>query len=421
MPEAVVERLDGSASLRRGLTWQRLRVRFFAFLGYLIVSLIVAVFLLEFGAYLMISAYHWARSAHYEYADSNPAYGGYPWAAEYWKEERSSWNGQRQVYQPFRIWGVAPRHGKYINTDDTPTGPWRRTVNPSDGNCDKQKSLRVWMFGGSTLYGLGVPDWATIPSFLVRDLNGAGLGCVAVTNFGVDGYVTNQEVILLMEQLKGAPRPDLVIFYDGVNESYAGAVSPGIANAHEFLFGIKARVEGTLIGRLDFIRSSYALQLATMVVDRVRRGSAATAGAEESTQAKAVAAVDNYQANLHIARALGHAYGFRVLCFWQPAFVYGNKPLYPFESRIAGNPGAAAAFHNQGAVYQQAERRASMDGDFVFLGHVFDSVKEPVYIDRWMHLAPRGNELVAQSVAGYVVDSLKLAANSKEGVDKALH
>ena len=58
-------------------------------------------------------------------------------------------------------------------------------------------------------------------------------------------------------------------------------------------------------------------------------------------------------------------------------------------------------------VYQEAERRTATDDAFVFLGGVFDSVNEPVYIDKWMHLASLGNELVARSVADYVEGSLQ--------------
>jgi hypothetical protein len=58
-------------------------------------------------------------------------------------------------------------------------------------------------------------------------------------------------------------------------------------------------------------------------------------------------------------------------------------------------------------VYQQAQRRAATDDAFVCLEGVFDSVNEPVYIDKWMHLASLGNELVARSVADYVEGSLQ--------------
>jgi lysophospholipase L1-like esterase len=378
---------------------------FFALVGYAVISLIIAVVLLEFGAFVVWTAYHWIRpSLQDKMAHTSPAYSGYPWASEFWKEEKSRWKSQHGSYEPFRIWGVAPWNGKYINTDSSPNGTWRRTINPSNNACEKQ-NVEVWMFGGSTLYGTGVPDWATIPSYLSRDLKSAKTGCVLVRNFGVEGYVTNQELILLMEQLKAGGRPGIVIFYDGVNDSYAGAVSPGVPTAHMSLSNIKARLEGTLAGRLDFLRSSYTLQLATAALNSSHRSSAA-GSAVDDTESKVAATLDNYELNLQIATILGKAYGFRVLCFWQPAFVHGHKPLLPFEMTVAGNQAAKNSFNILTKVYQHAQRRAATDHAFVFLGDVFDSVKEPVYIDKWMHLAPLGNELVARSIAEYVEASL---------------
>jgi len=208
-----------------------------------------------------------------------------------------------------------------------------------------------------------------------------------------------------MEQLKAGRRPGMVIFYDGVNDAYAGAVSPGVPTAHMSLSNIKARVEGTLAGRLDFLRSSYTLQLAVAVLNSLRLAGAAKPGIDE-TESKAVTTLDNYERNLQFATILGNAYGFRVFCFWQPAFVYGHRSLFPFEATIAGHQASKNSFNILAKVYQHAQRRSATDHVFVFLGDVFDSVKETVYIDKWMHLAPVGNELVARSVAGYVESSL---------------
>jgi hypothetical protein len=52
-------------------------------------------------------------------------------------------------------------------------------------------------------------------------------------------------------------------------------------------------------------------------------------------------------------------------------------------------------------VYEEAESRAAKGSDFVYLGGVFDSTKEAVYIDE-AHLGPLGNELAAQAVAKHI-------------------
>jgi lysophospholipase L1-like esterase len=405
----VTELLEGraqSAPVSNSALEMRLR-RTFAIIGSAVVTIILVISLMEFGAYAVLSAYHWVRpDTRDNFADISPAYAAYPWAVEYWKEEKLRWKMQHGDYEPFRIWGVARWHSQYINTDESDKGIWRRTINANGRACEKQKPIEIWMFGGSTLYGTGVPDFATVPSYLSRDLSAAGIPCVNVSNFGAEGYVTNQEVLVLMEQLKAGRRPDLVIFYDGVNDAYAGAVSPGLPGAHISLWNIKARMEGSLAGRLDFLRNSSALQLAMLAANSVRRVHAAETG-NEHLQSKAAATLDNYEANLGMAQTLARAYGFRVLSFWQPAFAYGHKPLAPFESKIAGNEAWANTFHILNTVYAEAQRRSEDKGDFVFLGGIFDSTNEPYYIDKWMHLAPKANESAAAAIARYAQNSLR--------------
>lgn len=53
-------------------------------------------------------------------------------------------------------------------------------------------------------------------------------------------------------------------------------------------------------------------------------------------------------------------------------------------------------------VYREAERHAADEGSFVFFGDLFDSTREPLYVDE-AHLDPRGNELVAQAIASFVL------------------
>ena len=372
---------------------------FLTFLGYAVLASIVAALVIECGAFVTLGISHWVwPDSQVNFADTSPAYAGYPWASEFWQEEKLRWKTQHGSYEPFRIWGVAPWHGKYINTDEIAGGYWRRTINPANDKCGGKTATEVWMFGGSTLYGTGVPDWATVPSFLSRDLNSAGAGCFMVTNFGTEGYVTNQEVLLLMEQLKAGRHPGLVIFYDGVNDSYAGAVSPGVPTEHMSFANIKARMEGTFAGRLDFLRNSSAFQLAMATVHALHWSHGSKPSMAES-KSKAAATLDNYEANLRIARTLGQAYGFHVMSFWQPAIMYGHRPLAVFEVKIANADADQRSFQILTAVYAEAERRANKNHDFVFLGSLFDSVKEPVYIDKWMHLSPIGNEIVAQALA----------------------
>ena len=114
-----------------------------------------------------------------------------------------------------------------------------------------------------------------------------------------------------------------------------------------------------------------------------------------------------------MAKILGEAYGFQVFCFWQPALVYGHKPLHPFEMKIADNAATKSSFCTLAEVYRKAEEQSASSRSFVFLGGIFDTVKEPLYIDKWMHLDPDGNELVARSIAKYLKDRLDVQTGPK--------
>jgi lysophospholipase L1-like esterase len=294
-------------------------------------------------------------------------------------------------------------HGHYVNNDEGEAGILRRTVEGSASDCAEREQTRVWVFGGSAVYGLGVPDWATLPSYLSRDLNRAGRGCVVVTNFGVEGYVSNQELILLTERLKASRPPDITIFYDGINDTTAVLLNPSDpAHSHFSLETVRARVQGSLAGRFDFLEQTHSAQFARLILGFFRRKHSPVSSSDLASAATAV--VDNYEGNIWLAKALAQAYHFKLYWFWQPSIYYGNKPLVPFEQRLAGirDQYSIAA----STVYEEAERRTRRDGNVVFLGYLFDSEKEPIYVDQ-VHTGPRGNELAAEAIVHQMAVSPK--------------
>jgi lysophospholipase L1-like esterase len=330
---------------------------------------------------------------------ASPAYSGYAWAEDFWKEQRrlfESENSAPSPYEPFRVWGLKESHGKYFNVDKTGMGTLRRTANPVQPGCQGRPARKVWVFGGSTVYGYGVPDFATLPSYLSQKLNAGSGNCVEVFNLGVDGYNTNQEVVYLTQNLKAGGRPDAVVFYDGFNDAYVGAIEPGNPAAHWFYKEVRARQQNTVINWPTLFKKSYFLAIMGRLSARLHPRPPVPSGQDSAARVRGT--LDNYESNLRLARLLAGAYGFQVYFFWQPYVLYGNKPLVPFERSLDEDK----EFY---AVYKEADRRATATGNFIFLGRIFDQVKEPLYIDT-VHLGPRGDEIVAGAVAAKIQPDL---------------
>ena len=127
------------------------------------------------------------------------------------------------------------------------------------------------MFGGSAVWGVGAPDDETIPSHLAALLNGE-LGVDAnVRNLGRRGYVFTQEVIYLMRELQAGRRPDIVVFYNGVNDAAAVSLWPEFPGAHVSFDTVRDRFESN--GEDDdigwFARSTGLYKASRIVLDRV--------------------------------------------------------------------------------------------------------------------------------------------------------
>jgi lysophospholipase L1-like esterase len=375
--------------------------RLFALVGATVIGALVALAVVE----LVLGAiWSFALRIHPDplRPQMSPAYAGAIWVPDLFREQSVRLVAP-YIYVPFRISGVNPWHGKYFNNDEHPAGVWRRTINPEGGQCQQHPKTRIWVFGGSTVYGTGVPDWATLPSYLSRGLNRDGRACVLVTNYGVESYVTTQELMLLIEQLKKGGSPDIVVFYDGFNDAGIGMAAPNPWSAHYGLEIVKPRAEGSFQGRFDFVHRLYTARVVDAVRQLLRRrGEPLNA---EELRAKAVAVVDNYEANQNVASALGQAYHFTFYGFWQPMLFYGHKPLVAFEQQISDLDATRKSRFDPRpvvAVYQEAERRTPT-ATFGYLTDVFDAVPEPIYIDE-AHLGPHGNELAANAIAKYIED-----------------
>ena len=134
-----------------------------------------------------------------------------PWSEMFWGERLDA--EARVQYQPYTLWRTAPFLGTHVNINSS-------GLRETPGSECAGKACRVAVFGGSAVWGYHVPDWGTIPAYLHRELQARGHNA-CVLNFGENAWCSTQEVISLMRLLQAGRIPDVVIFYDGLNDAGA--------------------------------------------------------------------------------------------------------------------------------------------------------------------------------------------------------
>jgi len=277
-------------------------------------------------------------------------------------------------------WRNADLRSRYVNVVDGT----RVSLQPS------APVATVWMFGGSTTYGIGQRDEHTIASDLVREARRDGMA-IEVVNFGVSAYVNWQETLLLGDLLDAGGRPDLAIFLDGANEI-------GVAWERE--------VYCLLDGTTPFTGTVSAAQRDEL------RAAARARGCEEShdPDRQASLAGTQYRIGVQRARRLANRYGVPIVHFWQPqlATMAASSPGLP---TVLNNLHTNGQWLPQGA--RLVRRAAQYSGvDPVDLTSVFDHVSVPVFID-WAHTNEAGASIEAEAIFRHLRPRLTRAVHNR--------
>ena len=344
------------------------------------------------------------------------------WAAAYFQ----AMHNVRMRWYPFVYWKTAPMRSAYLNIDQHCN---RVTWNPPPHGHGRPL-LRVFCLGGSTTWGAGARDDYTIPSLLAKHLTGHPDYDVEVDNFGQMGWVTSQELIYLYELLRRGHRPDLVIFYDGVNDTFIGYQN-GMAGLtqSEFLraqeFGIMAsssgrkKLYGTAIR--TFLMNTGFADLIKLVKkqdtgDLERKETTplsiisylAPPSDFEGTDAVEQDVVNIYLFNRQIVETLGQRFGFRVLFYWQPV-IYSKQPLTALERNFVGSRSRQEFF---AGTYKRVAN-AAQSGRIKDISGILDNDRDQTYfIDPW-HITEAGDDVVAQRMAADAAPILAQAAQAR--------
>lgn len=321
----------------------------------------------------------------------NPATAEYDWAADAHREQgRLSF-----VYTPFTGASIRDFEGTYFNVKNRVRKSYETPL------AATSKPLDVWFFGGSTMFGFDLlRDEHTIPSEIVRLAERDGIP-IRARNYGMAGYVNYQESVLLSLLVTADERPDLVVFYDGVNDS-----SMALLNAYG---GLNPSGEpgdlGALTQRLGLTKELPGASAKTPSPLGLRPSAAAKPTTVESIVASAAGV---YRQGFDLSRLLADRYGFRVAHFWQPDY-YTKVPLDPAEQAI---PLGLDTYRIETMTALWRKIREALPPEVVDISTALNGLQGPILSDS-VHTNEKGSLAVSQAMYPHLRDQLRALQASR--------
>jgi hypothetical protein len=316
------------------------------------------------------------------------------WRADYREDYQQV--GNAIDYSPYDLWTRRPYQGTAItiNADGS-----RRTV----GSVCTPDAYRIYVYGGSTLWGFEVTDAMTIPSYLQAELDAVIDQPVCVVNYADLAMVNTQEIMRLMTQLQADDVPDMVIFYDGVNDVIAANRNgPGTHRLGNLYEGFFRSDDGDPIA--DWWNGTYI----SLFTRNLAGGGGGTPDEPSPTSGPdrplADRTVDLYLTNYEIVAAWAEAFDFDYLFFWQPVLVASDKPRTEQEVLLVQAPPESLVTLYQD-VYAIMDDIAGDYPNLINLSGIFDDVETMLFID-FNHVSYQGNQIIAGHMAEVVIDRL---------------
>jgi lysophospholipase L1-like esterase len=334
---------------------------------------------------------------------------------------RQRWELQIVIADDLLGWHFAPDVSAFNNSYLTDHNGF--IVDVDDPQIELQKPVdtyRVIILGGSTVVGVG----ATRPSQNIvgmlrkgireRGLTGPNGKRVEVINAGVTAYNSAQEYLYLVSDLLRF-RPDLVIAYDGWNDSTYDLENYPSPFRTAFHTKIQSQLTKSysIAGSLVLVAQNLAsislgmIELPRRVFNKLR-SKTDVAAVPPSFDPRSV---ELYDINRRAFLALADDQ-LSVALFLQPLVGVDDRPLSVEERTSWWSRDLDQQLAYRVSFYQQARQvlahlKASDQDDrghhcIADLSHSLKGVSEPVYADTG-HLLAKGNEVVAARILDQLV------------------
>jgi hypothetical protein len=363
-----------------------------------LIMMVIMLLVIEAGLHFAYFIMHFGKQPEAE--DTRyltKPYEGKAWARELFKEYEEI-SGE---YKEYRGWGKKEFHGKYVNID---AHGMRKTWKPD--NFNEKNSDKIYLFGGSTIWGDGARDDYTIPSFISKRLHERGHD-LAVYNYGEWAYTYTQGIIHLILLLRDGYRPDYVIFYDGIADIY-GAYQGGVPGHLHYSFSLREKlqrqeftaIQHFLNGFKEILKNYSKIYVELVKINRKLdppESAFQEVGhhyndSQLSELSKEV--VEYYAKSLKMLDNLSKVYGFKYICFWQPvSFTEENLGEEDAKIDVRFQDEALIKLHK----YTQDYLNSKTYPHFYNISDVLNGKVNSYYID-FAHISEEGNEIVANKI-----------------------
>jgi len=313
----------------------------------------------------------------------------HPYAGQAWYQDFEGPEGlqsREHRYDPYRAFWAMPLSSRFITIDSMGL---RVTPQPA---YDPATARKVFMLGGSVMWGYTARDTFTIPALTAHALAGMGVRDVEIRNLAQRAFNATQESNTLTLELAHGRVPDVAVFLHGFNDMMTAVKygKPGFTYGQD---GVQRFID---LGTRGFWQELVGLGRHSAVVQRLSETIRPAQDSHPKPGAEILCSdVAGYYRNVtRSIEALGREYGFTPIFLLQPVHSTTRKKLTAWERSLPISP----FVHRCAAVIDSAmnDRRGI---SFFSLTSIFDAETATVFVDRNAHLTEAANAVVARRIA----------------------
>lgn len=310
--------------------------------------------------------------------------------------------GDQLMYKPWIQIGNHDHKGEFSSVVDG-----NRAVKGFEPLKDCSSTKEIWMFGGSTTYGVGVPYSENIPSYFQIILNSHN-ACLKVVNYGAPYHYSKQETINFVNNILDQDDPPLIaIFLDGLNEfGQPGSTLRGEPHFTPVLTSLVPR--GSDPARKNGFNSpiQFNLEIISFLQKEILKNTISSNSLYnnhelpvEYTEARAAKEISGkFVENTIKLGIICEAYAIKCFRFLQPvAAVDYTPPSNDALTKWIKKKNKAARFRDGYNLIRSNINTDFRGIEFIDISKVLSNYTGIPYVDGG-HYSPRANKLIADSI-----------------------